>query len=259
MKRLLKSILFSVLDGFAPALGQRGVILMYHSVSDNGAFFTVRPDQFERQMRHLKAAGCRVVPLSALVTTLNSGADISGMVALTFDDGYRDNLTHAFPILQRYEMPATIFMATAYIGATMTNSAGLTLPMLSVDDIHKLSESSLIDFMPHTHTHPRLDRLMPDAVRDEIDTSRRHLESLLGGQANILAYPQGRYSPAIVKTLQADGWRGAVTVRTGLVYPNSNRYELPRNSIDSATSFSEFRGKLSGAIEWYRRIRRHGS
>lgn len=92
-------------------------ILTYHRVNDDGdPFFGALPTAvFERRMRHV-ARNYRVLPLEDLVERLQRGGLPRNSVAITFDDGYRDNLTHAAPILSRLGLPATIFLATGFIG-----------------------------------------------------------------------------------------------------------------------------------------------
>lgn len=97
------------------------IILMYHSVApDEQAKFIeprnrIAPPLFDRQMAFLRDER-RVVPLSQLVDDIAAGrTPAAGMVCITFDDGYRDNLTMAAPILERYGLPATLFLATGYV------------------------------------------------------------------------------------------------------------------------------------------------
>ena len=97
------------------------IILMYHSISqDDLAEFIDPPNRlspalFERQMAFLSAHR-RVVPLSEVVQQIESGTSpLAGTVCITFDDGYLDNLTTAAPILEKYNLPATLFLATGYV------------------------------------------------------------------------------------------------------------------------------------------------
>jgi peptidoglycan/xylan/chitin deacetylase (PgdA/CDA1 family) len=93
-------------------------ILTYHRVNDDGdPFFPSLPTEvFERHMAWI-ARHYRVLPVEALVDRLNEDTLPSNALAITFDDGYRDNLTHAAPILARYRLPATIFLTTGLIGS----------------------------------------------------------------------------------------------------------------------------------------------
>lgn len=258
MKRFLKRLLFSIMGMLAPRLKNSASILMYHSISNSSAFFAVRPECFERQMRYLRAKCYKLVTLSVLIEALRDKRDIGGMVAITFDDGYQDVYSNAFPVLRRYGIPATIFVVTDRIDSEMTNSEGITLKTLQLDEMRRMSDSGLVDFMSHTDTHASLDKLSPAAIAEEFDVSKRSLERLLGKRVDIVAYPKGRYDRNVFRPLQEGGWAGAVTVRPGLVHSDSPCFELPRNAVDSATSFPEFRAKLSSAIAWYGRTRRYG-
>ncbi|NHA15375.1 polysaccharide deacetylase family protein [Thioalkalivibrio sp. XN279] len=102
--------------------GQAGaIVLMYHSVADREEAAWIDPsnhvaaDVFEQQMKWL-AEHRKVISLARLVEILRDGGDVEeGTIVITFDDGYRDNLTVAAPILQRFGLPATLFLPTGYI------------------------------------------------------------------------------------------------------------------------------------------------
>lgn len=91
-------------------------VFTYHRVNDNrDPFFPALPTQmFERQMQYV-ARHYVVLPVEDLVERMTRGSVPRNAVAITFDDGYRDNLTHAAPILARYHLPATVFLATGFI------------------------------------------------------------------------------------------------------------------------------------------------
>ena len=120
MKQVLRS------DRFEPIRQQwagLGACLVYHRVvetpADAGAFapysgLTVTAKQFRAQMQHVRAK-YRCLPVEDLVARLRSGTLERGSVAITFDDGYRDNLTVALPILEELGIPATIFVSTGLI------------------------------------------------------------------------------------------------------------------------------------------------
>ena len=99
------------------------LILCYHGVQepvdrtfDVNASKFVTPQAFERQLRFLKQ-NFPIVPLQHVVHCLEARAILERMVAvITFDDGYRNTLDHAYPILERYQVPATVLLATGYIG-----------------------------------------------------------------------------------------------------------------------------------------------
>ncbi len=97
---------------------RKSQIVMYHRVLPQAEPFSIDPalsPDFRRHMRLLKRQ-FRVVPLAEMITAWEAGRDLPGAVAVTFDDGYRDNYLHAFPILKEEGVPATIFLATDFIG-----------------------------------------------------------------------------------------------------------------------------------------------
>lgn len=213
MKRLVKELIY---------LGKRllpphgTVVLMYHSVGDNGEFFTVPVHEFERQLRYIKNHQHRVV--------------------LTFDDGYEDNYTSVFPLLKRYQVPAKIFVATSFIGGSRTLRSGRTLTMLSWEQINEMQASGFVEFLPHSHTHPKLTELSPEQAEHEI---RESWEIISG---DLFAYPYGYHNPFVVNIVRELGFQGAYTVNAGVVTPRTDPFLMPRNSIDSRVTFSMFRG-----------------
>src|SRR3989344_3945580 len=227
MKSIIKDIIFFILNSIATP-DSKARILMYHSVGDNKAFFTVKAVQFERHLAYLAKNNFKVVFLSELIQKIKNKEPLEKIVCLTFDDGYYDNYKEVFPLLQKYKMPATIFLPTGFIGK---------------------------EFMPHTKRHIDLgSELHNDAILD-IESSRKDIRELIGTDAGILAYPKGKYTSDIVAYLQKNNWRGAVTVEEGSVDHTSDVYLLKRNSIDSSTSFIQFKGKVTGVVDMYQGLK----
>ncbi len=112
MKILLRKTLYTLY----PRLSKGASILMYHSVAENNGFFTVSPKEFEKQMQYLQKKGLKIIPLSDLVNRFLKREDISSLVSLTFDDGYLDNLENVLPILRKYNIKGSIFIAPALLG-----------------------------------------------------------------------------------------------------------------------------------------------
>lgn len=101
--------------------GQRLLILCYHGISlaDEHCWnpeLYIRPDLFEQRLLAIRAQGCNVLPLDDAVQRLYRGALPSQSVCLTFDDGFHDFRSVAYPLLQKYEMPATVYLTTFYSG-----------------------------------------------------------------------------------------------------------------------------------------------
>jgi peptidoglycan/xylan/chitin deacetylase (PgdA/CDA1 family) len=230
----------------------RAVILMYHSVSAGADYFmNVEPQDFERQMKYIADSGREVISLSELVSRLRSGAQLGGSIAITFDDGYLDNYTNAFPELKKHGFPATIFVVTDCIG--LQDKRGF--PRLNAQQMKEMESSGLIDIEPHTKAHPHLSKLPAPEARAEIVGSKEKLEELLEKTCRHFAYPYGDFNTEIRGLVRESGLESAVSVREGSVEPGADILALPRVSVDSSTTFAQFRGKLTRAVDVYERLK----
>lgn len=253
MKSFFKQSLFRFINLFAGGSNQAS-ILMYHSVGENAASFTVTPEQFEKQLRYLAEQKYLVVSLSVLLAKLANQEDVGRHVVLTFDDGYEDNYSIAWPLLKKYNLPATIFLATNFLGQMMTSSKGVTLPMLAIEQIKEMGGAG-IEFLSHTKSHRELPGLTDEESLAEFEGARQTIEGVIGSCPKIAAYPRGKYTDSLVETLRQAGWFGAVTVKAGTVGSSDDRLRLKRNSVDRTTSGSEFKAKLGQGINIYNKIK----
>lgn len=255
MRRFLKNSLLGFLHLLAPGLTKGASVLMYHSIGDDGAFFTVPTAAFEEQLAYLAGSDRTVVTLATVIEKMRMHQSLAGQVVLTFDDGYASNYTQAFPLLKKYRVPATVFLATGYVdGARESTSEKKSFPMLTHAHIQEMQDSGLVTFMPHTHTHPAFSRISYDTAREEIERSRALIEEATGSPGVHFAYPYGKYTPEVVAYLRAQGWHSASTVESGLVTATSDPLLLPRNAVDRATSMTQFKAAVSDAIVWYTRL-----
>ncbi len=255
MKKLLKNLLFFILYNFNKDLDGKASILMYHSVDENNALFTVTEENFKKQLEHLKRKRFNIVKLPDLIKKIKAGDNINNHVCITFDDSYKDNYDTVFPLIKKYSFPITIFIATDYIGNVLRSSQ-ITKKILSEKNIREMSDSGLVEFMPHTQSHCLLDKISLTRACREIDKSRKEIEKITRKRADIFAYPKGRFTADVIECLRKEDWLGAVTVREGLVNENSDLFKLERNSIDSTTTFIQFKGKISQTINKYNQIKK---
>lgn len=219
---------------------------MYHSVGYNKIFFTVKPENFKKQMAYLSAKGYSVIPLAKLVDMVkNKEKILAKTVVLTFDDGFSDNYFDVLPILKKYNFPATVFLPTSFIGGEKkSESTGISLKCLDWPQIKEMHESGLIDFEPHTNSHRELTRVSSEEARKDILNSREIIETTLNKKCHFFAYPRGKYNEEIVEILKENGFLAAVTVNSGRVRQASDLLKLPRQSIDSATHKLQFLHKI---------------
>lgn len=216
---------------------------MYHSVGDNNNLFTVKSADFEKQMAYLSENKFNVIPLASLFDLLASQKTIPPKtVVITFDDGYEDNYSVALSVLKKYNLHASVFMITGIINGERTPRGGTNIKMLSSDQIKQMKNSGLVDFYPHTNSHPKLTDINQEAMINEISVSRSVLEREFGCQANIFAYPYGKYNEVVIKELKRQNFRGAVTVNVGRIKNTANLFLLKRNSIDSKINLFMFKG-----------------
>lgn len=240
--------LVNVFSFFFPS--PKASILMYHSIDNNGVLFTVTTEDLEKQLIFLKKEKYNVIKLAELVEKLRNKEKIpSKTIVLTFDDAYRDNHLNAFPLLKKYNLPATVFIPTAYVGKEMINSEGKTIPIMSWSEAREMEESGLVDFASHSHTHPMMNRIAFEEFANEIKTSENLLGQNLKRPVKIFSFPKGKFKPEHEVYLKKQNYLGAVTVKEGLVGPSDNLFTLKRNFIFSKGGFSQFKGKLGRSVE----------
>lgn len=204
-------------------------ILMYHHVSPDApaSGMNITPERFESQLVWLKKRGYRFVTLSELVAR---PAD-ERRVVLSFDDGYADNYTHAFPILKRHQAKATIFLCPDYAHDALLTPA----------QIREMQDSGLIEFGAHTLRHINLLSVPPAEAEQEIHASRAAVAALSGQPCTSFSYPYGRYGPPHVEAARQAGYQAAVTVKKAVVSPAHSPLELPRIGIHGAMNLLQLR------------------
>ncbi len=233
--------------------GRQGgaVVLTYHSVADPASRFSVSPVVFERQVRWL-ARHRTLVSLTEVVAHLGGASLPRGAVALTFDDGYRDTLTHALPILKKYGVPATLFLTTDL--AVTEPFLGMARPD-SWDKVRELARGGM-GIEVHGHRHERLTDIEADrtALRSELETSRATIMRELGTTPRLLAYAYGAKSDAVVGEAQHMGFEAAFGMYEGSVQSDSNRFALRRVEVQGTMSFLLFALRTTPAVDVYKRI-----
>lgn len=219
-------------------------ILTYHSVGYRDHEMNVTPETFEAQMAWLAA--------HATVISLRDAAEGKPGVALTFDDGYRDNLTQAAPILQRFGFPATVFMVAGCAGTALTPGENPeTGRLMTWDELITLASLG-IEIGSHGMTHRRLSELSETEQAQEITGSKKLIEDHLGRPIRAFAYPYGSildYSVTTFALVRTAGFRYAVSNRYGVVPPGTFPWELRRIWIDTTDSLASFAAKADGRLD----------
>jgi peptidoglycan/xylan/chitin deacetylase (PgdA/CDA1 family) len=230
-------------------------VLMYHSISQADNYYAVTPHMFAQHMRYLKAQYCpvRLVEVAAFVTGQGTLPDRA--IAVTFDDGYADFLTNAFPLIEKYDIPATLFVCAGHVER---KALGNHLPLLSWEQIRALQHSGLIEIGSHALTHQALTHLSLTEATTEIATSRAIIANQCGISPGCFAYPKGQFNPTVVQLVEQAGYQAAVTVESHLVQGGSPQaaraqaqFMMPRIQIDRVTSLRIFQTKLTRASNWH--------
>lgn len=216
----------------------KALIIAYHRVKDemDAHLRPTKVADFERQMRYL-AKAYHLMPLETMALHIRSGKLLPRRaIAVTFDDGYRDNYEHAYPVLKEYNIPATVFVTTEFIGTGKIPSwdrghyRGKTALMLSWKQVREMSDGG-ISFGSHTLTHPFLARIPQKEVEREIRLSKDIIEQATGKPVTALAYPSGNFNSEIKGIVREAGYASAVSTRPGYNSPHGDVYAMKRNVI----------------------------
>lgn len=225
-------------------------ILYYHRVTRDRDPLAITPAAFRRQMEALAASGQRVVDLYELDDLVLAPGEAA--VALTFDDGYRDVLQNALPVLREHGFPSTVFVVPGAItGATCFEwyADGEMPPVAGWDELRAEERAGLVRFEPHTISHPVLTTLSREAARREIAESKGVIELELGRPARLFCYPGGYYSPREVDLVRESGYRAAVTCEFGANTAPFDHGELRRTIVERSDPLWLFRARLAGATD----------
>ncbi len=181
----------------------------------------------------------RVVPLSQQLDELG-GKDSGGTLSITFDDGYRDNFEHAAPILERFGLPATFFVATGFIGSDEVAWWDKSLPKrpewMTWDQVRSL-HSRGFEIGCHTVSHADLGSIPRESALRELEESTGRLNDELGRDIDLFAYPYGGEAHMNAENLllvKASGLRCSLSCYGGVNQINADPYALRRIPINSA-------------------------
>jgi peptidoglycan/xylan/chitin deacetylase (PgdA/CDA1 family) len=235
------------------------VILNYHSVHPTHEFAT-KPDDFLLQMEYLKS-NFTIVSLHEFYNMRATGVSLPERLAMvTFDDGYEDNYTYAFPVLKQLGLTATVFITTGFINGevdiTEKHGTYQELKALTWEQIMEMRAYG-ITFGAHTHTHPILTEISFDSAEREICQSKEIIEDKLGEPAELFAYPLGQrktFNRAIISLLKRHGFKLACSTLWGCDNSNTDLFALNRVRIDAFDTFDDFREKVNGHWDFIKLI-----
>jgi peptidoglycan/xylan/chitin deacetylase (PgdA/CDA1 family) len=239
------------------------VILLYHHVCPDAAVpgtadadsiegweYRLRPEDLAFQVERLRQRGFRFVSLDEYVhRAVDADLGPGRMLAVTFDDGWRDNHTHALPVLTELGVPATFFVVSGPLG--------------TVPDERRMTPGMLRDLLgagmeigAHSRTHPDLPTLSEARLDEEIGGCRADLEGLLGQPVRFLAYPGGGFDDRVVRCVERHRFRAACSVIPAGRNDGSARFRLSRDVLSPRLDRLRDRILLHSAGRWIWRLRR---
>lgn len=236
-------------------------ILYYHNVAiaPPGAKLAklyVDPHDFARQMWCLRRLGLRGVSLDEGLWHLARG-EAGRVVAITFDDGYSDNLRYAAPTLHEFGFSATCFVVSGCIGQYNewdAETLRVRKPLMTASELRAwLAEG--FEVGSHTRSHPRLDALADEAAEAEIAGSRTDIERICGVRPEYFCYPYGAFDARILRHVKAAGYRAAVTTERGIALAGDNRLLLPRVPVSGRRGLFKFAVRATTPYDVWRRPR----
>jgi peptidoglycan/xylan/chitin deacetylase (PgdA/CDA1 family) len=231
-------------------------ILAYHGINDDPDNpYALAPSVFEQHMALLRSGGYHVAPLTTLLNSLGeSDGSASQSVAVTLDDGYLDAFTNAFPILTHYDIPATLFLPTGYVGTGHNPEArGLMSQdvFLSWNQVCEMSAAG-IEFGSHTVSHRSLAVLEVEELEQELRVSKETIEDQIGASVSVVAYPYGTvraHSEEVWRIAALTGYSHGLTVMNGVNRPRDNPFALRRTMLEGTDSAGIFAKILTGALD----------
>jgi peptidoglycan/xylan/chitin deacetylase (PgdA/CDA1 family) len=239
-------------DGPLRNRSRQAVFLCYHSISTGGPpFLSLSPETFEHQLASLKRAGYEAGGHQSLLDLAAGHRPRKPLVILTFDDGYEDNFTHAFPLLRAFGFTGLIFVLPGYV------DRGRAFDWPDIDDVRRayptvtrpltwsmvetMAEGG-IEFGSHTWSHRALDELGDEELKQELWDSRAAVKKRVG-RCDSIAFPRGSGSTRVAEAAAAAGYAFGFTIP--IVHQRTvTRLSIPRIAVDHRDRGARFALKL---------------
>ena len=221
---------------------------MYHRIAcipgDRNA---LPPDKFEEQLTFLARNGYHAITLNDLDAALAKKKPLPPKpIILTFDDGYKDNITTALPLLQKYKMVATVFPIACWVGKE-NKWENFNKQLTTTMDWEELRSwlAAGMEIGAHTSSHPFLTNCDQKQLENELQESKRILEEKLSINIDYLCYPYGAFAAETKKAAKKAGYRMALAIFDHVPLWSLDLLALPRIPIPAKQKMWEFRLKVS--------------
>ncbi|MCS5421592.1 MULTISPECIES: polysaccharide deacetylase family protein [Psychrilyobacter] len=229
-------------------------VIMYHRVIKNidtesgkhGTYVTT--DQFRDHMTILKEGGYIPITFEDLSQIPIYQRFEKKYIILTFDDGYIDNYTYAFPILKEFGFKAVIYLVSdrTYNKWDVDLTDEKTFMMMVLPMLEEMRDSDLIEFGGHTLSHPRLSELSDDEMKEEIFKDKENTEKKLNIRLNSFAYPYGNLDDRAKKLVSDAGYPYGVATDSGSYCLSDDLFEIRRIGIFPTITNFGYKRKIHG-------------
>ena len=230
-------------------------VLCYHSVNpeSNNECDPIAPSLFEKHIRHI-VGKYHPVCVQDVIDHINHNTPLpKKAVLITFDDGYQDNLTYAYPILRKYNCPAIIFLATHFTGGKLKLIDEQGWEAMTWIQVKDLIKDNLIDIGAHTRTHRILSKIDTGEVGSEILGSVEDIELNIQRKVKAFAFPNGRLADIPISALkyisESDVELSFSTTWRSWSF-KKNRYLLNRIMITGGDTLEVLDMKLKGYFDY---------
>ncbi|MDX1383096.1 MAG: polysaccharide deacetylase family protein [Thermoanaerobaculia bacterium] len=228
-----------------------GHVLAYHLVgAGSGLAVDLGADAFAEQIAELAE---RAVPKS-LADLWESRREVRDAVAVTFDDAFRNFADQAWPVLQRYRVPVTLFVPVGFVAGEAGSPFGdaWSAAPLSWDDLRGLADDPLVSLGSHSWSHVDLRRLDRATLRDDLRRSRERLEDEIGASVESFCYPRGYWSSRAEEQVRQVYSLAVVGGGRRVDATCSEPLRIPRTSLraDMPRSLSSFLDRALCVEEW---------
>ena len=271
MKKVFKLILTYLLLFFDRMFGKRGIVILeYHRVSDKirpEDVHSIFPEEFYSQIRYLVDSGYKIVSLNEVRHLLLNGFNKKEkIVALTFDDGHKDNIEFAYPILKEFNICATIFVVSDYVGKSgwmdetgslknTQSKIGQWWDLLSWEELAEINDFFIIE--SHGKSHQHLKNLTEEELYMQLRDPKIQIEKMLNIDSKFFCYPYGEFNNNIIQQLKSMTYLAACSSMKGINSPLvTDIWQLNRNEVGRGLSKVEFQLLLTNAIRTYDKISR---
>jgi peptidoglycan/xylan/chitin deacetylase (PgdA/CDA1 family) len=192
-------------------------VIMYHDITPvKDVDYDVTPQELEQHFATLKAEGFNPVSMDQMVRHLETGASLPPKpVLLTFDDNYRGQYLHAFPLLKKYNFPAVWSVHTAFVGSPQGK------PKATWEELKEMADSGLVTVASHTVNHRNFGELTPAEIDRELQQSKKILEEKLGRSVKYFTYPEGTYTEQVKEQVRNAGYHAALSMSLDPYYETS--------------------------------------